>query len=389
MKQLRFLLLLLLMSALSITMDAANNNDRFTVNGITYRISNITAHEVDFEGTNKSGNIVIPQTVKDSVNIEWKVISVYYGKCPNMTSVTIPNTVRKIYEGAFGDSKLTSITIPQSVTEIEDGVFSNCTSLTEINVASGNTSFYSHEGVLYGKNNGTPKRLIQYPIAKTGGTYSVPEGVVSIAKRAFQACKFLKTLSLPKSLSNIEKDLVSSWAQEVSPFVYSWSISKIEVAAGNTTYKSVDGVVLTADGKQLVVCPVGKTGDVNGLYTIPNGVEIITNVAFSTNIKIKKLIFPTTLKEIKPYAFYRCYELMTVTIPKSVTEIGVSAFSACEKLTEINVENGNSKYDSYNGVLYNASGTELLNCPAGKTGEYTTKASTITIKEGAFSLCKK
>lgn len=101
MKQLRFLLLLLLMSALSITMDAANNNDRFTVNGITYRISNITAHEVDFEGTNKSGNIVIPQTVKDSVNIEWKVISVYYGKCPNMTSVTIPNTVRKIYEGAF------------------------------------------------------------------------------------------------------------------------------------------------------------------------------------------------------------------------------------------------------------------------------------------------
>jgi len=51
----------------------------------------------------------------------------------SVTSITIPNSVTSIENGAFADCRvLTSITIPNSVTSIGDAVFQNCLSLTSI-----------------------------------------------------------------------------------------------------------------------------------------------------------------------------------------------------------------------------------------------------------------
>ena len=55
--------------------------------------------------------------------------------CPGLTSITIPDTVKKIGHNAFsGCTGLKSITIPEGVTKIESETFSGCTGLTEISI---------------------------------------------------------------------------------------------------------------------------------------------------------------------------------------------------------------------------------------------------------------
>ncbi len=61
--------------------------------------------------------------------------------CTGLTSVTIPNSVTSIGDGAFSDcSGLTSVTIPDSVTSIGDYAFSSCTGLTSVTIPDSVTS---------------------------------------------------------------------------------------------------------------------------------------------------------------------------------------------------------------------------------------------------------
>lgn len=57
--------------------------------------------------------------------------SAFYG-ISDLTSITIPNTVTTIYEGAFGHTGLTSITLPNSVREISAGAFRGCVDLVTV-----------------------------------------------------------------------------------------------------------------------------------------------------------------------------------------------------------------------------------------------------------------
>ena len=54
-------------------------------------------------------------------------------QCPDLTTITLPNSVTTIGSGAFyGCSKLTHITLPPSVTTIGQSAFEDCTSLKAV-----------------------------------------------------------------------------------------------------------------------------------------------------------------------------------------------------------------------------------------------------------------
>jgi hypothetical protein len=152
-----------------------------------------------FSGCTSLASITIPDSVTSigysafngctsltSVTIPDSVTSIGYyafSGCTSLASITIPDSVTDIGYWAFsGCTSLASITIPDSVTHIWDGAFSGCTRLAAINVGTANSAYTSENGVLYDKNKQT---LIQYPAAKSGASFTIPDSVRYIGKYAF------------------------------------------------------------------------------------------------------------------------------------------------------------------------------------------------------------
>ena len=88
--------------------------------------------------------------------------------------------------------------------------------------------------------------------------------------------------------------------------------------------------VYTNDKKRLVYCMSQKTS-----FTIPEGVEIIGEMAFRGKKALKNIIIANSVKEIEHDAFYDCDELDNVYVPAGVKVVRSYAFAECDKLKKV------------------------------------------------------
>lgn len=405
MKKIKFLLFVLLALLYVTNANALIVNDTFTRDGNTYMVTKMDAGTVP--GTTKTYNVAFVSSTNTTVNIPATVMDpnnqytfnvtaiANNSTVPNATSVTMPNTIVRIEANAFKGGNITSITIPQSVKEIQSGAFGQMSHLTAINVDAANPNFRSDNGVLIEKKD-SKEWVAAYPLARPDAEYTVPEGVYGVYTNAFQRASYLTKITLPASLKE------SPSTAEFNGYTSAQNLREIAVAAGNTAFKSVDGVLLSADGKKLIAYPNGKVGSpstnpayqgVTGqpnasVYKIPDGVESIEQAAFA-QVNGLTAIELNGVKKLAKGAFDKAVKLRNVLLGPSVDTIEDGAFGGNNDLAAFDVDPANPNYTADNGVIYTKNKEELVLFPAGKAGEYTTLPTTKKIRKRAFYYAQK
>jgi uncharacterized protein YjdB len=228
---------------------------------------------------------------------------------------------------------LCGITIPDNVTSIYSDAFGSCTSLTVINVGSGNNTFSSENGVLYNKNK---TALIRYPEGKKDISFTVPDSVISIGNWAFTDCLNLASVTIGNGVTSI--GLRAFWRCANLASVTFEANSKITSIADSTFYECTSLATVNIPNSITSIGEFAFRG-CSSLATvnIPNSITSIGNYAFFECTSLASVTFTATSKvtSIGNRAFCECTSLASVTIPDSVTTIGSFAFADCSSLASV------------------------------------------------------
>ncbi|MBQ2789888.1 MAG: leucine-rich repeat protein [Thermoguttaceae bacterium] len=303
----------------------------------------------------KSGSYVVPDGVETIAE------HAFSGRV-TLESVALPDGLQTIGYKAFSDCvSLKSVSLPTSLQTLGERAFSGCDALAQISVSAANPNFRSVDGVLF---SGDGKTLYFCPPDKKGA-YVVPDGVETLADEAFRGCASLKSVALPDGLQTLDVRVVSGCKAletlvfnsdcvildgRMEEFNLEWMfpvLKEIVVPAEHPKYRSVDGVLYSADGKILWVYPNGKSDET---YVVPEGVELISNLAFGYNKFLKSLTLPASFKDVIGDA-----------------DAGTTLRSG-SALTEFCVAPENPNFFARDGVLFKGRQRDCILCayPAGK-----------------------
>ena len=222
-------------------------------------------------------------------------------------------------EGFRSAFKENAVTIPASLSVIEEGAFAN-TFVSAFNVDEANPSYTSVDGVLYNKDVTT---LINYPADKQEAKYEIPGTVTAILQEAITVTNTLENVVIPASVTNIEEESI----------FWNYGLKTFDVDEANSSFKSVDGVLFSKDGKRLISYPLASD---RTEYTVPEGTERICNYSMSQANNLTELHIGQGVKEIGGLGCYFCQNLKKLGLPGSIESIEDEAFMFCDALTEIN-----------------------------------------------------
>lgn len=285
-------------------------------------------------------SVTIPESVV-------KIGNSAFGQCRKLRSVNL-NKVETIGSYAFAGCGLQSADL-NNVTTIGKGAFVACylTSVALNAVKSvGDSAFY--ESSLSSLELGSVLENIgEGAFEKTQiKTVTFPNTLLTIGKNAFHEC-YLTNVTIPASVTSIG----------TMAFAENKHLRNINVDADNKNYSSADGVLFDKNKNELLQFPCYSSLDVyeipttvntideyafckcNGLtsITIPDGVKQINDCLFEECSSLATVNIPNGSTYIGKYAFYGCDSLKTITIPNTVTYIGKYAFNGCEHLVSANL----------------------------------------------------
>ena len=159
-------------------------------------------------------SVSLPKTLK-SINQG----AFYY--CPNLTKISIPKKVKTIGTGAFASTGITGVVIPKGVNSIANNTFDSCRNLKSVTIPSsvktiGSGAFRDCRGLT---------------------SVSIPASVTSIGYDAFKNCSSLVKVAVPVSGLNSIGDYAFCNCPELSGFEVPLSVTSVGERAFANCYK--------------------------------------------------------------------------------------------------------------------------------------------------------
>lgn len=207
---------------------------------------------ITFKKNKKIKKVVIKKGV---TSISYKA----FYKCKNLKEVKIANTVKQIGAFSFSETKIKKITIPKSVKVIGDGVLEDCDKLTEVTMP---------------------------------GDFKLKSVLLGTTSNIMYGCDKLKRVNFN---TNFNVEIANRYGG------IKWNVRKKD-----PNYKSINGVIYTKDGKEIVRVPRELK-----VLKVANGCETfrIQSIFYTADYYDAGDLYP------------HCYALEKIILPKSIKKI--------------------------------------------------------------------
>ena len=224
----------------------------------------------------------------------------------------IPDTVTSIADYAFDNApNLTKVTIGESVKSVGKGAFRNCNSL---------------KTVIFKDSNNVSKSIGDYAFYNCPALSEVDFGnaVTSIGGYAFTTNKSLKSIEFPDSLESIGYGAFSSLS---SGNTGSYVASSLKTVKFGTGLKTISNYAFYCNES------------LSSLEFTGSNLTTIGQSAFRECTALNELNLTGSNLSVGSYAFYRDSSLKSVTLGSGVKSIGNNAFDSCSTLKNIHIGN--------------------------------------------------
>ena len=170
----------------------------------------------------------------------------------------------------------------------------------------------------------------------------IEDGVTSIGENTGYVLTFTTSIYIGKDVKSI-----SGRARDA---LDSARLETITVSEDNEYYKTVDNVLFSKDGKDLLYAASKGLSDT---YTVPDGVVKINEQAFDFLPNLEKVVLSDSVEEIGDWNFYECKSLKILDVGMAkISSFGNEIFTWSEHPVEVIADKDNEYVSVVNGSLF-------------------------------------
>ena len=292
------------------------------------------------------GTVTVPETVT-------KIGEGAFSGVEGLKTIVIPSTVKEIAANAFSyNTTLENVIMQEGVTKIGYSAFKKCTSLQKIDMPQslndiGEESFSYCSSLKYIKLPDNVKNIENVVFQYCTGLEKIdlPKNLVGIGYSAFRGCESLKSLYIPASVNSIEP----------SAFSQTSSLTDIQIDSNNKSYAVSNGIIYDINKTKIVfVSALNK------------------NV---TSLKIEDTVQDLTGTQL----FMNCSNLQEVILPSSLKIFGGNVFEGRDYINKITISSSNQNFIVQDNMLLSKDGTKLYYATSGR--------STLNIPDTVKEIC--
>lgn len=270
------------------------------------RLTRIAVSDLNTCFTNDNGDGILYE-----INSDDEYVLVAYPAGRSDETVTVSTFVGEIKSYAFdGASRLKVINIERdnAFGTIGTYAFNGCSALEAVNV--NNEAYVSVDGVLYTADE---KTLVLYPQNKAGDTFTVPDTVTKIARRAFRGNNNLVEIVIGANVSAL-----GDGEDDYEVFGEAKKLERFAVDAANQSFSEIRGVLYNKAGTVLRFYPSAKS---DMTYVVESTAEKICLNAFAGAINLSVLYIPKSVVTVSGTLFAGAERLTTVYVGHTEAEL--------------------------------------------------------------------